>query len=71
MSEWKPIESAPKDGTLIMGWEAKHPDISRFVRWGQIGFSPSVMAWVTPSKCAVSYPPTHWMELPEPPGTSS
>lgn len=64
MSEWQPIETAPRDLTLI--------DCMRDgVRWTDCHFSPRhkcfVMKHGYPSMITVFNPqPTHWM--PRPPG---
>lgn len=62
MSEWKPIESAPKDGTMVLlgnavhawrtagGWREAHQD------W-----------WDSRDEEGCEFPPTHWMPLPDPP----
>jgi len=64
MSEWKTIDSAPKDGAWIMTW------------WKdmRIGMFPFVVfydeGWEPASDYARDYGevyPTHWMELPKPP----
>jgi hypothetical protein len=57
MSEWQPIETAPKDGTVILAWR-KHATIPMIVRfyygeWDSDGVHVSHL--------------THWMPLPEPP----
>ena len=67
---WQPIETAPKDGTLIILYkpDGDGDDRSRTVdvgRWGEVWTTYRGMwrmqacdGWVTP---------THWMPLPKPP----
>lgn len=68
---WRPIETAPKDGSLIDLWcgdyervaDAKWDTKRRaWVEWGIDGFD--CMEWV---RLPDYYKPTHWMPLPEPP----
>ena len=81
--EWRPIDSAPRDGTwlLVTGGmvEDDHacgdcsPAVA--VRWDTVGMYGVGGEWmVTPydSNCAsIRYEgPTHWMPLPEPPKAS-
>lgn len=70
MSEWQPIETAPKDGTRILGYgmvafETK-PSMAT-VRWADTydewNCDPNECSEYSPEKCEL----THWMPLPEPP----
>jgi hypothetical protein len=67
MSEWKPISSAPKDGTAIL---LGH-DQAVFDGW----WDAEISAWV--DGCSdryedlMTYEPTHWTELPSPPSPKS
>lgn len=61
MSEWKPIETAPTDGTKVLifwaYWSAV-PFVAYF-RHGQ---------WIGDEACSDGVDdPTHWMPLPDPP----
>jgi hypothetical protein len=60
--EWKPIETAPKDGTRALLWieptEIAMPFAWDGERWMGDDY-PLNMAW-----------PTHWMPLPAPPEKS-
>lgn len=66
MLDWKPIETAPKDGTPILVYDP-NPWLDPY--------SVITVSWDTQRKCwseitgelyAIYYP-THWMELPEKP----
>lgn len=55
--EWQPIETAPKDGTRILGW-----------RRGQI--YPLIVWWDTAAQWwGLHMPPTRWQPLPAPPNS--
>jgi hypothetical protein len=66
MSDWQPIETAPKDGSRFLGgwWDKRHGWCWAGCRWE----IPGVGVYET------AYPyaegggrPTHWLPLPEPP----
>jgi hypothetical protein len=62
-TQWRRIEEAPKDGTLILiSWAGSeiHPVISRWLKLRQ--------GWTHPFNKPVN-PPTHWMPLPSSPET--
>ena len=71
MTEWQPIETAPKDGTDILLWLGEPFNQTRLA-----GFCRHWGTWVEEEPndflneeifgigCNV---PTHWMPLPEPP----
>lgn len=77
MSEWQPIESAPKDGTLILAWgcwagEINGPDDDpelAIVCWdGQRGDYPGFDWMVTGTDAHAAWlKPTHWQPLPDAP----
>lgn len=64
MTEWQPIETAPKDGTGILAWDSY--DDHTVVFW-----SEKARAWVLNvpgSYCADrTHTFTHWMPLPSSP----
>lgn len=78
MSEWQPIDTAPKDGTTVLLFRRLDP-------WNVIGYGRWISTkWrlkdgTTPIEGWLSYGfddppgnlglggPTHWMPLPEPP----
>ena len=65
MSEWQPIETAPKNGTLILAYETNTDDEY---------LSGCMLAWWNPRQCfweidggGFGGELTHWQPLPEPP----
>lgn len=71
--EWRPIESAPKDGPYILIWSAE--ESRAYVgQWYAYDYSPDGYDWVEPPQRWGDHDlgspisrPTHWMPLPEPP----
>ena len=60
MSDWQPIETAPKDGTrILVSWTFGGWNIARCL-------TPSGR-WMTQYDRPLAVQPTHWMPLPEPP----
>jgi hypothetical protein len=58
MNNWQPIETAPKDGTVVLIWS---PSRGACAAWKK------GRGWHTePGVYHVSRP-THWMPLPDPP----
>jgi hypothetical protein len=67
--EWQPIETAPKNGTEILGWDEEQQEIV-FVIWiciQQWDNPYDVFDWVEKGDWANPIKPTHWMPLPKPP----
>ena len=60
MSKWQPIETAPKDGTVILGFE----DMYFPMLWVHNRWELSGVVWCDGSD---EVEPTHWMPLPNPP----
>lgn len=69
MSDWKPIETAPKDGTIVdlwtrIGerWTDCHWNVDKgdWLRWG-------LDSWGGNGWQRIVDPLTHWMPLPPPP----
>lgn len=65
-ADWQPIETAPQDGTVFLGWRrGRVASCSRVPRsdceaWTFGGESASVDCWP-------DIRPSHWMPLPPPP----
>lgn len=72
VNAWLPIETAPKNGTLVAVWCNKEPGIIRTAKWGISKSAPkSCGCWVTPSGNAISNIPTHWTPLPKATGATT
>jgi hypothetical protein len=66
VAEWMPIESAPRDGRRILGWN-KIDGMSVFEPY-QYGANGRFDGWRAAfDSFAIADFPTHWMPLPEPP----
>lgn len=80
MSEWQPIETAPKDSSRVLVWMEPLPDPYATYREGNMAVIASYVAfsdalkregmtdgwsWYGPERCY----PTHWMPLPPPPSS--
>ena len=63
MSNWKSIETAPKDGTWILGWLGhRNTGEAKTLRWTDGAYYQGFI-----DKNGATSRPTHWMPLPEPP----
>jgi hypothetical protein len=63
MSDWQPIETAPKDGTRVL---IAHTNVWMAVAW----FWPCNMHWTEDTASGMKLnDPTHWMPLPDPPSS--
>lgn len=74
MSEWKTIESAPKDGTIILLYENNKDGMELGCCGVGVGFWMYQDPWKGEEYWADAYSmdllmdnPTHWMPLPQPP----
>jgi hypothetical protein len=69
MTEWQPIETAPKDNTVLLLCSMEYPE-NPFI---DVGYWETYAWWSGPKEepCWVwsllEGKPTHWMSLPEPP----
>lgn len=61
---WQPIETAPKDGTIIFGWE---PRASKWKIKFMVFVNTKDGGYWTNALTTGAVLPTHWMPLPEPP----
>lgn len=72
MTDWRPIETAPKDGTLILVAGPKmgvmfDATAITVVAWGGFEWKPMVGGWQAYEDSLEDAQPTHWMPLPDPP----
>ena len=72
MSEWQPIETAPKDARRILISDQFGIYIAQWAQDAELGQAKTGPGWQIFSceDCWYSYVatnPTHWMPLPEPP----
>ena len=68
LGAWQPIEKAPRDGTVIGGWNIKKPGVLMFVKWTHhLASKNQPKCWCTAThSIAVSHPPTHFVLLEAP-----
>ena len=64
MGEWQPIETAPKDGTVVLIYSPADGVMSSHLHWGNW----QGMVWRSVGHVDFERSkPTHWMPLPAPP----
>lgn len=60
--DWQPIETAPKDGTVVLLWCKPPKNRGTRTRIARFAYN----RWSSHSSCH-ALQPTHWMPLPDPP----
>ncbi len=65
MTDWKPIETAPRDGTFILTWG--DDDRGAGDQYVVSAWSTRGKEWYSPLSDAPMEGVTHWMPLPENP----
>lgn len=72
-SEWKPIETAPKDGTKVLVYDESY-GLPQKAWFGKDHFKEEYEGWLFGDgddySCGLYFTPiepTHWMPLPKPP----
>lgn len=82
MTDWRPIETAPKDGTLVMlsgdriyyGWDGKTKPLAVVGQFASscnpLGADTWQFAWFDGGFYGEYENPTHWMPLPDPPAST-
>ena len=66
MTAWQPIETAPKDGTLIVAVVNCYHTLEKHTEQFAVVFFNDGN-WVSEHPLSGGYDPTHWMTLPDPP----
>jgi hypothetical protein len=66
MTEWQPIETAPKDGTLVDLWSGLHGN-----RWTDYSWAAGRWWRYSFGYEPFEFNPTHWMPIPSPPTEKS
>lgn len=67
--QWQPIETAPKDGTLILGWDTKvmrGKGAACVMLWAR-NETTQKHEWMNFWNAYRVDGPTHWQPLPQPP----
>lgn len=64
-NDWQPIETAPKDGTWIFGYENRIGMNDKYAAHEVMRWSKRTMLWRSSADKICE--PTHWQPLPEPP----
>ncbi len=64
MSEWQPIETAPRDGTRVLVYEPGHPSYEDDAGFIDLAYHLYGEVWASVNGGSE---PTHWMPLPDPP----
>ncbi len=67
MTEWQPIETAPKDGTNVLVIVVEHPESHCVLRHQDGQWLNDEFFDVISGEQVIWYEPTHWMPLPDPP----
>jgi len=74
MTEWQPIDTAPKDETILIWAEDGWTRCAELILMSEYGsYDPDELddggarMWVGDGDLQLSFKPTHWMALPAPP----
>jgi len=65
MSEWKTIQSAPRDGARFLAYVPVPNHRMVIAMMGDLGII------LAENYLPMTYPPTHWQPLPPPPGSET
>jgi len=65
MTQWQPIETAPKDGTHFLAYDGEYIQVCKFMKTGMLAMVWDGEPFSTDENTDCDA--THWMPLPEPP----
>jgi hypothetical protein len=66
MTNWQPIETAPKDQMILTIWDGTNNKSGLAARYWHVAFFDG-HDWIEHEFNDVIDTPTHWMPLPDPP----
>lgn len=66
---WQPIKTAPKDGTVVIGFDMTKDDDDGLPHGVDFMRTDDRGVWIDPLTNRLS--PTHWMPLPSPPAPAT
>lgn len=69
MSDWQPIETAPRDGTTFIATDGNEVEPVYYVRYSHWSVGEYDLRYSSRQEGEESlwFNPTHWMPLPKPP----
>lgn len=67
LTQWQPIETAPKDGTRVLLFVPPYGPSTGHYEPARVNWGPNASLWVSHSILNKEAAPTHWMPLPTPP----
>lgn len=65
--QWQPIETAPKDGSNILGFDSNFPSNGAYITWFAEKYGSYQWCSDSTNDFGGWEIPTHWMPLPKPP----
>jgi hypothetical protein len=71
MNDWQPIDTAPKDGTEVLGYSDERDPKIELIRYLGADFVDGDLICKWLDRDEAEFPATHWMPLPKPPGGHS
>ncbi len=69
MTGWQPVETAPKDGTVVLVWTRTGPHLAAYLGRRPEGWMEKDGSYLLTEDTTGL--PTHWMPLPVPPASNA